>query len=106
MRYCRERKDVFDNYRNRRQNFDDVDTEEEIRRPNSARRFTPSPTRGRSPTRRFRSPRQQTFALRENIAISSMGFPYRKGKSDVWVANLQPRKIPLEEYARPSRTAK
>ncbi|GFS49321.1 CCHC-type domain-containing protein, partial [Trichonephila inaurata madagascariensis] len=55
MRYCRERKAVLDNYRNRRQNFDDVDTEEEIRRPNSARRSTPSPTRGRSPTRRFRS---------------------------------------------------
>ncbi|GFY48522.1 CCHC-type domain-containing protein [Trichonephila inaurata madagascariensis] len=38
MRHCRERKAVFDNYRNRRQNFDDVDTDEEIRRPNSARR--------------------------------------------------------------------
>ncbi|GFS95857.1 retrotrans_gag domain-containing protein [Trichonephila clavipes] len=56
MRYCRERKVVFDNYRNHRQNFDGVDTEEEIRRPNSARRSTPSPTRGRSPIRRFRSP--------------------------------------------------
>ncbi|GFW89009.1 CCHC-type domain-containing protein [Trichonephila clavipes] len=54
MRYCRERKVVFDNYRNRRQNFNDVDTEEEIRRPNFARRSTPSPTRGRSPIRRFR----------------------------------------------------
>ncbi|GFU11221.1 CCHC-type domain-containing protein [Trichonephila clavipes] len=32
MRYCRERKAVFDNYRNHRQNIDDVDTEEEIRR--------------------------------------------------------------------------
>ncbi|GFS67532.1 transposon Ty3-I Gag-Pol polyprotein, partial [Trichonephila clavipes] len=48
MRYCRERKAVFDNSRNRRRNFDDVGTEEEIRRPNSSRRFTPSPTRGRS----------------------------------------------------------
>ncbi|GFU43625.1 CCHC-type domain-containing protein [Trichonephila clavipes] len=47
MRYCRERKAVFDNSRNRRRNFDDVGTEEEIRRPNSSRRFTPSPTRGR-----------------------------------------------------------
>ncbi|GFY56613.1 hypothetical protein TNIN_482801 [Trichonephila inaurata madagascariensis] len=56
MRYCLERKAVFDNYRNRRQNFDDVDTEEEIRRPNTTRRSKPSPTRGRSPTRRFRSP--------------------------------------------------
>ncbi|GFV22700.1 CCHC-type domain-containing protein [Trichonephila clavipes] len=45
MRYCRERKAVFDNSRNRRRNFDDVGTEEEIRRPNSSRRFTPSPTR-------------------------------------------------------------
>ncbi|GFW90341.1 CCHC-type domain-containing protein [Trichonephila clavipes] len=47
MRYCRERKAVFDNSRNRRRNYD-VGTEEEIRRPNSSRRFTPSPTRGRS----------------------------------------------------------
>ncbi|GFV08001.1 CCHC-type domain-containing protein [Trichonephila clavipes] len=39
MRYCRERKAVFDNSRNRRRNFDDVGTEEEIRRPNSSRRF-------------------------------------------------------------------
>ncbi|GFX62139.1 transposon Ty3-I Gag-Pol polyprotein [Trichonephila clavipes] len=51
----RERKAVFDNSRNRRRNFD-VGTEEEIRRPNSSRRFTPSPTRGRSPIRRYRSP--------------------------------------------------
>ncbi|GFU57446.1 CCHC-type domain-containing protein [Trichonephila clavipes] len=56
MRYCRKRKAVFDNSRNRRRNFDDVGTEEEIRRPNSSRRFTPSPTRGRSPIRRYRSP--------------------------------------------------
>ncbi|GFU33413.1 CCHC-type domain-containing protein [Trichonephila clavipes] len=56
MRYCRERKAVFDNSRNRRRNFDDVGTEEEIRRPNCSRRFTPSPTRGRSPIRRYRSP--------------------------------------------------
>ncbi|GFW34091.1 CCHC-type domain-containing protein [Trichonephila clavipes] len=56
MRYCREKKAVFDNSRNRRRNFDDVGTEEEIRRPNSSRRFTPSPTRGRFPIRRYRSP--------------------------------------------------
>ncbi|GFU41583.1 CCHC-type domain-containing protein [Trichonephila clavipes] len=56
MRYCLERNAVFDNSRNRRRNFDDVGTEEEIRRPNSSRRFTPSPTRGRSPIRRYRSP--------------------------------------------------
>ncbi|GFX41818.1 zinc finger CCCH domain-containing protein 13 [Trichonephila clavipes] len=56
MRYCRERKAVFDNSRNRRRNFDDVGTEEEIRRPNSSRRFTPSPTRGRSPIRDLQIP--------------------------------------------------
>ncbi|GFW58335.1 CCHC-type domain-containing protein [Trichonephila clavipes] len=56
MRYCRERNAVFDNYRNRRQNFDDVDTEEEIRRPNSARRSMSSPTRGRSPNTSFQIP--------------------------------------------------
>ncbi|GFT44650.1 hypothetical protein TNCV_5036881 [Trichonephila clavipes] len=39
MRYCRERKAVFDNSRNRRRNFDDVGTEEEIRRPNSSSSF-------------------------------------------------------------------
>ncbi|GFV18344.1 transposon Ty3-I Gag-Pol polyprotein [Trichonephila clavipes] len=58
MRYCRERKVVFDNPRNRRQNFDDVGTEEEIRRPNSSRRFTPSPTRGRSPQYVVTDPRR------------------------------------------------
>ncbi|GFY28785.1 transposon Ty3-I Gag-Pol polyprotein [Trichonephila clavipes] len=150
MRYCRERKAVFDNYRNRRQNFDDVDIEEEIRRPNSTRRSTPSPTRGQSPIRRYRSPspyrrssqspsqdicRDSTapdawklYATRDytlkpysltritvlgyktrgdinvvldggkhllfekNNAIPSMVSPYRNGKSDVWVANLQSRK--------------
>ncbi|GFT58231.1 transposon Ty3-I Gag-Pol polyprotein [Trichonephila clavipes] len=40
MRYCRERKGCLpDSSRNRRRNFDDVGTEEEIRRPNSSRRF-------------------------------------------------------------------
>ncbi|GFW74573.1 hypothetical protein TNCV_2414721 [Trichonephila clavipes] len=48
MRYCREKKRLSLTTRNRRRNFDDVGTEEEIRRPNSSRRFTPSPTRGRS----------------------------------------------------------
>ncbi|GFU81147.1 CCHC-type domain-containing protein [Trichonephila clavipes] len=56
MRYCRERKAVFDNSRNRRRNFDDVGTEEEIRRPNSSRRFTPSPTRGRTPNTSLQIP--------------------------------------------------
>ncbi|GFY03253.1 CCHC-type domain-containing protein [Trichonephila clavipes] len=55
MRYCRERR-LSLTTRNRRRNFDDVGTEEEIRRPNSSRRFTPSPTRGRSLIRRYRSP--------------------------------------------------
>lgn len=56
VRYCRERKAVFDSYRTRRQNFDEVDAEEDARRPNFIRRSSPSPSRGRSPTRRFRSP--------------------------------------------------
>ena len=59
-RYCRERKAVFDAYRTRReesmsapsnsQNF-----EAEFSRP-AIRRSSPSPSRGRSPTRRYRSP--------------------------------------------------
>ncbi|GFU58279.1 hypothetical protein TNCV_4589581 [Trichonephila clavipes] len=54
---CQERERLsLTTLRNRRRNFDDVGTEEEIRRPNSSRRFTPSPTRGRSPIRRYRSP--------------------------------------------------
>ncbi|GFV53545.1 CCHC-type domain-containing protein [Trichonephila clavipes] len=56
MRYCRERKAVFDNSRNRRRNFDDVGTEEEIRRPNSSRRFYAKSHESRSPIRRYRSP--------------------------------------------------
>ncbi|XP_055927012.1 uncharacterized protein LOC129958511 [Argiope bruennichi] len=56
VRYCRERKAVFDNYRRRQQNFETDAEEEEYRRPNTIRRSTPSPSRGRSPTRRFRSP--------------------------------------------------
>lgn len=55
VRYCRERKAVFDNYRNRRQNYEE-DFDENTRRSNITRRSTPSPNRGRSPTRRFRSP--------------------------------------------------
>ncbi|GFV10363.1 CCHC-type domain-containing protein [Trichonephila clavipes] len=43
MRYCRERRLSLTTLRNRRRNFDDVGTEEEIRRPNSSRRFTPNP---------------------------------------------------------------
>ncbi|GFW95329.1 transposon Ty3-I Gag-Pol polyprotein [Trichonephila clavipes] len=35
------------------------------------------------------SRRQQTFALRENIATPSLVSTYRNGKSDVWVTNLQ-----------------
>ncbi|GBM08214.1 hypothetical protein AVEN_168386-1 [Araneus ventricosus] len=56
VRYCRERKAVFDSYRSRPQNFNEVEADDDFRRPNSFRRPTPSPTRGRSPTRRFRSP--------------------------------------------------
>ncbi|GFV13101.1 hypothetical protein TNCV_3453851 [Trichonephila clavipes] len=57
MRYCRERKGCpLDNSSKPPTELDDVGTEEEIRRPNSSRRFTPSPTRGRSPIRRYRSP--------------------------------------------------
>ncbi|GFV21062.1 transposon Ty3-I Gag-Pol polyprotein [Trichonephila clavipes] len=57
MRYCRERKAVFDNSRNRRRNFDDVGTpKKKYADQTLPRRFTPSPTRGRSPIRRYRSP--------------------------------------------------
>ncbi|GFU76644.1 CCHC-type domain-containing protein [Trichonephila clavipes] len=66
MRYCRERKAVFDNSRNRRRNFDDVGTEEEIRRPNSSRRFTPSPARGRSPSPYRRSSQSPGRRSEEN----------------------------------------
>ncbi|GFV09117.1 transposon Ty3-I Gag-Pol polyprotein [Trichonephila clavipes] len=55
MRYCRERKAVFDNSRNRRRNFDDVGTEENT----PTKLFSPfyaNPTRGQSPIRRYRSP--------------------------------------------------
>ncbi|GFQ77517.1 CCHC-type domain-containing protein [Trichonephila clavata] len=56
VRYCRERKAIFDTYRNRRQSFDKIEAEEGARRPNFLPRSTPSPTRGRSPTRRYRLP--------------------------------------------------
>ncbi|GFR27276.1 CCHC-type domain-containing protein [Trichonephila clavata] len=55
VRYCREKKTIFDSYRNRRQSFDEIEAEEGARRPNFLPRSTPSPTRDRSPTRRFRS---------------------------------------------------
>ncbi|GFU99439.1 hypothetical protein TNCV_4177381 [Trichonephila clavipes] len=48
MRYCRRERLSLTNSRNRRRNFDDVGTEEEIRRPNSSRRFYAKSTRGRS----------------------------------------------------------
>ncbi|GFS40214.1 CCHC-type domain-containing protein [Trichonephila inaurata madagascariensis] len=56
IRYYRERKAIFDSYRNRRQSFDEIDAEEGTRRPHFIPRSTPSPTRYRSPTRRLRSP--------------------------------------------------
>ncbi|GBN48383.1 hypothetical protein AVEN_91347-1 [Araneus ventricosus] len=55
VRYYRKRKAVFDNYRSRRQNLNEVNAED-FRRPNFVIQSTPSPNRGRSPTRRFRSP--------------------------------------------------
>ncbi|GFV22774.1 hypothetical protein TNCV_3134961 [Trichonephila clavipes] len=46
----RERAAVFDNFLETADGtLDDVGTEEEIRRPNSSRRFTPSPTREADP---------------------------------------------------------
>lgn len=56
VRYCRERKAVFDNYRFLRQNADELDTEEEFCQPNLNSRSEPSLTRGRSAIRRSRSP--------------------------------------------------
>ncbi|GFU94256.1 transposon Ty3-I Gag-Pol polyprotein [Trichonephila clavipes] len=58
MRYCRERKAVFDNSRNRRRNFDDVGTEEEIRRPNSSRRLRQVPAREADPQYVVTDPRR------------------------------------------------
>ncbi|GFT62149.1 CCHC-type domain-containing protein [Trichonephila clavipes] len=57
MRYCRERKAVFDNYRNRRQNFDDVDTEEEIRRDQTPFAFLHQVPRETGPQYAFSDPR-------------------------------------------------
>ncbi|GFQ89390.1 CCHC-type domain-containing protein, partial [Trichonephila clavata] len=56
VNYFRERKAIFNSYRNRRQSFDEIEAEGGARRPNFLPHSTPSPTRGRSPTRRFRSP--------------------------------------------------
>lgn len=50
VRYCREKKAVFANFRNRRQDFDETESEKETRWLNFIR------TKGRSLTRRFRSP--------------------------------------------------
>ncbi|GFV10578.1 transposon Ty3-I Gag-Pol polyprotein [Trichonephila clavipes] len=68
-------------------------------KPHSLTRITVSgyQTRGRH---KCSSRRQQTFALRENIATPSMVSTYRNGKSDVWVTNLQfETKSSLEECA-------
>lgn len=59
VRYCRERRAIFDDYRNNRRNRDDQGSE--IRDPTDynrsiTRSTSPSPTRGRSPMRRYRSP--------------------------------------------------
>ncbi|GFR12317.1 hypothetical protein TNCT_564951 [Trichonephila clavata] len=48
VRYCRERKAIFDSDRNRRQSFDEIEVEEGALRPNFLPRSTPSPARGRS----------------------------------------------------------
>ncbi|GFY11917.1 hypothetical protein TNCV_4974171 [Trichonephila clavipes] len=57
MRYCRERKSVFDNSRNRRRNFDDVGTEEEIRRDQTLLAVLRQvPREADPPIRRYRSP--------------------------------------------------
>ncbi|GFV27262.1 CCHC-type domain-containing protein, partial [Trichonephila clavipes] len=56
MRYCRERKAVFDNPRNRRRNSTTLALKKKYADQTLSRRFTPSPTRGRSPIRRYRSP--------------------------------------------------
>ncbi|GBN74294.1 hypothetical protein AVEN_249436-1 [Araneus ventricosus] len=56
VRYCRERKAVSDSFRTRRQNFNEVNAEEDFRSLNFLRQHTPSPNRGRSLTRSFRSP--------------------------------------------------
>ncbi|GFV19975.1 CCHC-type domain-containing protein [Trichonephila clavipes] len=55
MRYCRERKAVFDNSRNRRRNFDDVGTEEE-NTPTKLFLAVYAKSRDRSPIRRYRPP--------------------------------------------------
>ncbi|GFU57803.1 uncharacterized protein TNCV_1850641 [Trichonephila clavipes] len=55
MRYCRERKAVFDNSRNRRRNFDDVGTEKKYADQTLLAVLRQVP-RGRSPIRRYRSP--------------------------------------------------
>ncbi|GFV97217.1 CCHC-type domain-containing protein [Trichonephila clavipes] len=54
MRYCRERKAVFDNSRNRRRNFDDVGTEDTPTKLFSP--FYAKSHESRSPIRRYRSP--------------------------------------------------
>lgn len=60
VRYCRERKAVFDTYRANRRDIGRPPSNEgsyadEYSRP-AARTLSPSPLRGRSPTRRYRSP--------------------------------------------------
>ncbi|GFX95538.1 hypothetical protein TNCV_4825531 [Trichonephila clavipes] len=52
----RERKAVFDNSRNRRRNSTTLALKKKYADQTLPRRFTPSPMRGRSPIRRYRSP--------------------------------------------------
>ena len=60
VRYCRERKAIFDTYRANRRDFarplsNEGPCTDEYRRP-ASRSPSPGPSRGRSPTRRYRSP--------------------------------------------------
>ncbi|GFU69913.1 transposon Ty3-I Gag-Pol polyprotein [Trichonephila clavipes] len=55
MHFTAERKAVFDNSETADGTSTTLALKKKIRRPNSSRRFTPSPTRGRSPIRRYRS---------------------------------------------------
>ncbi|GFV64435.1 CCHC-type domain-containing protein [Trichonephila clavipes] len=108
MRYCRERKAVFDNSRNRRRNFDNVGTEEEIHRPNSSRRFTPSPTRGQSPIRRYRSPspyrRSSQSPGRRSEENSESDLPRRMGllEASQAVIDCGQNELVLEDICRDS----
>lgn len=56
VRYCRERRAVFQEYRSRRRDQTEPRSFDDDFSRSAARRSSPSPTRGRSPIRRYRSP--------------------------------------------------